>query len=268
MSDQIRMPITEGTSGTFAALDRHQPTAPFDAIRITTLEGREYWSARELMPLLGYDSWRRFADAVQRAKIAAHNSGYDVTTLFAGAVKKSDGRPAEDYHLARYACYLIAMNGDPRKLEVAAAQTYFAVKTREAEVATPPLSEDEIIHRALAITVRRVEVLTERVAELEPKAEFYDDLMDADGSYSMLAASKILNWGRNVMMRELRQAGVLQGNNLPYQRYAHHFRVIPGTYTNQAGDLVPTAKTVVLPSGIEFLRKKLVRSMELVEVDA
>lgn len=104
----------------------------------------------------------------------------------------------------------------------------------------------------------RADLAEAKVAELEPKAEFYDDLMDADGTYSMLAASKVLGWGRNVMMRELRKSGVLQGNNLPYQRYAHHFKVVPGTYRHpNSGELVPTAKTNVRPSGLEFLRKKL-----------
>jgi phage antirepressor YoqD-like protein len=116
---------------------------------------------------------------------------------------------------------------------------------------------------ALAV-IDAQQMLTEKdqqIAVLAPKAEFYDDLMDADGTYSFLAASKILGWGRNVMMRELRRSGVLQGNNLPYQRYEHHFKVTPGTYTNQkTGELVPTATTTVRPSGLEFLRKKLDRS--------
>lgn len=104
----------------------------------------------------------------------------------------------------------------------------------------------------------RADLAEAKVAELEPKAEFYDDLMDADGTYSMLATAKVLGWGRNVMMRELRKSGVLQGNNLPYQRYAHHFKVVPGTYRHpNTGELVPTAKTNVRPSGLEFLRKKL-----------
>lgn len=119
-------------------LDRINGGSPFDAIRITTPEGREYWSARELMPLLGYEKWERFADAVGRAKIAAHNSGYVVAEQFPGAGKKvrlgsGAERLIEDYHLSRYACYLIAMSGDPRKPEVANALTYFAIKTREAE---------------------------------------------------------------------------------------------------------------------------------------
>jgi DNA-damage-inducible protein D len=252
-----RIPTTHGPSGTFAALDRHPaPSSPFDAIRRLTAEGREYWSARELMPLLGYDQWRRFADAVSRARISGHNAGHDMTLHIAGAGKLAGSRPqgggntAENFHLSRLACYLIAMNGDPRKPEVAAAQTYFAVRTREAETspaAAPALTEDEIVHQALAITARRVEQLTALVAELEPKAEFYDDLMDADGTYSMLAVSKMLGWGRNIMMRELRRAGVLQGNNLPYQRYEHHFKVTPVTYVNRkTGETVPTATTTVL----------------------
>lgn len=238
--------------------------SPFDSIRNVTLEGREFWSARDLMPLLGYEKWERFADAIARAKVAAHNSGHDVAQNFPGAGKVSGTRgPAQaDYHLSRYACYLIALNGDPRKDEIARAQTYFVIKAREAETrpAMAALTEDEIVHQALAITARRVEVLTERVAELEPKAEFYDELMDADGTYSMGAVANMLRFGRNILFRELRRSGVLQGNNLPYQRYAHHFKVVPGTYVNRDGETVPTATTKVLPSGIDFLRKKLAAS--------
>lgn len=122
---------------------------------------------------------------------------------------------------------------------------------------TPALTEDQIVHQALSITARRVEELTAKVAELEPKAEFYDHLMDADGCYSMQATANVLGWGRNVMMAELRKLGVLQGNRLPFRRYAHHFKVVPQTYTNADGLEIPTATTYVLPSGIEFLRKKL-----------
>lgn len=233
--------------------------SPFDAIRNVTLEGREFWSARDLQPLLGYERWERFADAIARAKVSAHNSGIDVAQNFPAAAKVSGGRgPAQaDYHLSRYACYLVALNGDPRKDEIAHAQTYFVIKTREAETAQPALSDDEIVHQALSITARRVETLTARVAELEPKAEFFDDFMDADGCYSWAATAKVLGWGRNVMLRELRRCGVVQGNRLPYQRYAHHFKVVPQTYTDSNGQTHATATTYVLPSGVEFLRKKL-----------
>jgi prophage antirepressor-like protein len=104
----------------------------------------------------------------------------------------------------------------------------------------------------------RADLAEAKVVELEPKAEFYDDLMDADGSYSFGAAAKAMGWGRNVMMKELRASGVLQGNNLPYQRYAHHFKVVPQTFSRN-GETFATATTYVLPSGLDFLRKKLER---------
>src|SRR5699024_3176596 len=89
--------------------------SPFDSIKRTGKDGTEYWSARDLMPLLGYASWRRFEDAIDRARSAAEVQGYSAETLFAGAVKKTGGRPQQDFELARFAAYLIAMNGDPRK---------------------------------------------------------------------------------------------------------------------------------------------------------
>lgn len=115
----------------------------------------------------------------------------------------------------------------------------------------------------------RAGVAEAKVAELEPKAEFYDELMDADGTYSFLAVSKMIGWGRNIMMAELRKSGVLQKNNLPYQRYEHHFKVTPQTFINRkTGETVPTATTSVWPSGIEFIRKKLAQTSELMEVTA
>lgn len=153
--------------------------SPFDAIRIVTPEGREYWSARELMPLLGYERWERFADAIDRAKIAAHNSGVNAAQNFPGAAKVSGSRgPAQqDYHLSRYACYLTAMSGDPRKPEVAAALTYFAVKTREAETAyaidvSDPIAAIEAAHARTgqAIAVAKAERARAERAELEAKS--------------------------------------------------------------------------------------------------
>ncbi|AEL98200.1 anti-repressor Ant [Mycobacterium phage BigNuz] len=138
-----------------------------------------------------------------------------------------------------------------------------------AAPATAALPSKRELARWVIEAEDRAERAESKVAELEPKAEFYDELMDADGAYSLLATAKILGWGRNVMMRELRRAGVLQGNNLPYQRYAHHFKVVPGTYKNRrTGETVPTATTTVLPSGVAFLRRKLDAANPLVKVEA
>ncbi|MEU9805068.1 phage antirepressor KilAC domain-containing protein [Mycobacterium sp. NPDC050853] len=153
--------------------------------------GEDRWSARWLMDQMGYDKWQNFEQVIERAKVASHNQGFNVRTLFTAVSKKGDGRPQTDYLVTRFAAYLIAMNGDPRKSEVSAAQHYFAVKAREAEVAVP-LTDDELIHRALSITARRVEALTERVAELEPKAEVADKLLDAAGDLSVRDAAQAL----------------------------------------------------------------------------
>jgi DNA-damage-inducible protein D len=120
--------------------------SPFD--EILHLDGDvEYWLARELMSLLGYSRWSDFVDVVHRGKAACENAQNSMAQHFSGLLLKTKGRPKEDYRLSRYACYLIAMNGDPRKTEIAQAQTYFAIKTREAETqqAAPPKSQAEII---------------------------------------------------------------------------------------------------------------------------
>lgn len=98
-------------------------------------EQTEFWSARDLMSILGYVKWQKFIEAISRAKDACELSGQIVGNHFLPApVKSSGGRPKEDYFLTRYACYLVAQNGDPRKPQIALAQTYFATQTRKQEL--------------------------------------------------------------------------------------------------------------------------------------
>lgn len=111
----------------------------FEQIKKVNNNGAEYWSARELMPLLGYEKWQKFSNATERAKESCRQVGQKVADHFTGAGKpiisgKNRSQTIDDFYLTRYACYLVAQNGDSRKVEIAKAQTYFAIKTRQQEV--------------------------------------------------------------------------------------------------------------------------------------
>ena len=102
-------------------------------------DGIEYWLARELQELLGYSDWRNFSNAINKAKESCQTTGEAVSDHFVDVtkmVKIGSGaeRKQEDIMLTRYACYLIAQNGDPKKEQIAFAQSYFAVQTRKQEV--------------------------------------------------------------------------------------------------------------------------------------
>lgn len=115
----------------------------FENIRKINEYNQEFWSARDLYKLLGYTEYGKFLPAIERAKKACKNSKQEVNLHFAQVSEpqksrnqygETQGQILEDYHLSRYACYLIAQNGDPRKEEIAFAQTYFAIQTRKQEL--------------------------------------------------------------------------------------------------------------------------------------
>lgn len=131
--------------------------ATFESIKHTNEYGQEFWYARELQKVLEYTQWRRFLDAIERAKEACINAGTDPDDHFAGIGKMVEigsgaEREIDDIALSRYACYLIAMNGDPRKRVIALAQTYFAVKTRQQELIE---NYDQLTEDQKRLSIRR-----------------------------------------------------------------------------------------------------------------
>lgn len=112
------------------------------------IEGIECWSARQLQMLLGYSKWENFEKVIQKAKDACKNAGEVIENHFPDVRKMVEigsktERPVDDIALTRYACYLVAQNGDSRKREIAFAQNYFAVQTRRAEIIEQRLLEYE-----------------------------------------------------------------------------------------------------------------------------
>ncbi len=126
-------------------------------------EGIEFWFARDLQRLLGYDKWENFSNAIEKAKIACKNSNYDINDHFPDARKmvkigSSAEREIEDIMLTRYACYLIAQNGDPRKEQIAFAQSYFAVQTRKQELIEQRIALQERFQARNKLTASETEL--------------------------------------------------------------------------------------------------------------
>lgn len=141
-------------------------TETFEGHAQQTEGGVEYWLARDVQHLLGYTKWENFLNVVNKAKTACEVSGHDIDNHFPDVRKMVDlgsgsQRDIDDIMLTRYACYLIAQNGDPRKPEIAFAQTYFAVQTRKAELIEQRLLEAERVQarRKLSATEKELSLV-------------------------------------------------------------------------------------------------------------
>jgi DNA-damage-inducible protein D len=147
--------------------------ASFEGLVQQDDQGGEYWLARDLQELLGYAKWENFAKVIDRARTACAGAGYEADDHFLDVRKMVDlgsgaTRAIDDIALTRYACYLIAQNGDPAKDAIAFAQTYFAVQTRRQELIEQRISEVERLSARKKLTVSEKElsgIIFERVGD-------------------------------------------------------------------------------------------------------
>jgi phage antirepressor YoqD-like protein len=180
-------------------LPERAPGSPFDALKRTDEHG-EYWMARDLMRPLGYSTWERFVAVVEKAAeslriVQGEGVVAEVFRKIAKNPSRQGGRPGEDYRLTRFAAYLTAMAGDDTKPQVAEARIYFAVRTREAEVAPLQLVSDPRVPKSFGAALRlaaeqqleiedRDRTIEEQRSALdwaEPRAAYVDKFVDGAG---------------------------------------------------------------------------------------
>ena len=188
-------------------------TSVFDTIRQTRPDGTEYWSARDLMEIMGYAHWKNFTTPLLRAMSTAKNQGHSVSALFTQSSKKeTGGRNAADYELTRFAAYLVAMNGDPNMPDVAAAQAYFAIQTRAAETA-PARAPMTLAERTAQVIGELDAMVQQQRAQLTvaaPKAAAYDDFLSTVGDYSVNETAKVLARAHQINIGEGRLRAKLE----------------------------------------------------------
>jgi len=140
-----------------------QLTTDFESYANQTQNGVEFWFGRDLQHLLGYSEWRNFTNVINKAKTACETSGHHISDHFVDVNKmvtigSGSQREIDDFMLSRFACYLIAQNGDPAKEPIAFAQNYFAVQTRKYEIIEQRINDWERLHARQKLSLSEKEL--------------------------------------------------------------------------------------------------------------
>ncbi len=230
------------------------PLNPFEALRNQDDIG-EWWSARHLQPLMGYQKWDSFEEVIKRARAAARNVGDDPDRHLSWLPETVPTRgnipqaTRANWRLTRHGAYLLAQNGDPHKPEVAAAHNYFAIQTRRAELMSAPAQRepetlgDELAALELATqrTMQAIAIAKEDRARRQmlegvldvaaPTADAWQVLADAEGDYSVREAAAILvrdpqiDTGSTRLFKLLREYKMIDSRDRPYQAHTKHVRL-------------------------------------------
>lgn len=171
-----------------------QPNSPFESIKRFE-KNNEFWYARELMPLLGYSKWQRFQNPIEQAIENLELNGDDVATNILPLAVSLNYQQTTDYKLSRYGCYMVALCCDGRKVEVATAKKYFAIKTHQAEIAeqkTLPTNYLDALKALVAKEEERIALEQQtqlqriQIADLETENEQLSEAVDELFNYSSI----------------------------------------------------------------------------------